>query len=300
VSRIRARVDVRAALPGESIPTFGVTLRKEGERVVGRIASMSERREPTSREVSGTDCSDVVDAVALIVTMAIAPGARIAGAPSPAARADFGSIASPNTNDSGSDSTQAPPAEKAEPSAGSKGDRPVFKLLASAQAEATLAYVPTTVLGVGGRIQIFRTSSYVGGPSLAIGFVTVPSIERQIDIGRASLGFNVGELFACPLSFSLSRAIAFLPCGRVDAGRIEATGMDIPNARTQNRVWASVGALGQIAFVPVKPLVIDAQASFIVPLTPYKFVFTSNPESVIYGAQSVGFSTSIAIGVMFL
>jgi hypothetical protein len=138
----------------------------------------------------------------------------------------------------------------------------------------------------------------VGGPSLAIGFVTVPAIERQMDVGRASLGFDVGELFACPVSFALSRAVAFLPCGRVDVGRIEAAGMEIPNARTRHLVWASVGALGQLAFVPVKPLVIDAQASFILPLTPYKFVFS--PESVIYGAQSVGFSTSLAIGVMFL
>jgi len=292
VSRIRARVDVRTARPGEPITTFDVTLRNEGDKIVGRIASTGERSEPTSREVSGTDCSDVVDAVALIMTMAIAPGARIA--PSAAARANFGSMGNPNTPDI------APPpmSEKPEPATAKPSDAARFRFLASAQAEATLAYVPTTVVGAGGRIQMFRSASYVGGPSVAIGFVSVPSIERQMDVGRASLGFDVGELFACPLSFAWSRAVTFLPCGRIDVGRISATGMDIPNAHSESLLWASAGVLGQIAIVPVKPLVIDAQASLIVPLTPYKFIFKD--DSVIYGAQSVGFSTSLALGVMFL
>jgi hypothetical protein len=294
VSRIRARVDVRAARPGETIATFGVTLRNEGDKVVGRIASTSDRSEPTSREVSGTDCSDVVDAVALIVTMAIAPGARIA--PSPAARAAFGSIDNPNAPDT--ISAQSAAAEKPEPMTEKPSEGARFRLLASAQAEATLSFLPTTVFGAGGRLQLFRSASYVGGPSVAIGFVSVPSVERQMDIGRASVGMNVGELFACPVSFAWSRAVTFFPCGRVDVGKISATGMDIPNAHGESLLWASVGALAQVAFVPVKPLVIDAQASFIVPLTPHKFVF--NPDSVIYSAQSVGVSTSLALGVMFL
>src|SRR5258705_8793531 len=73
VSRVRARVDVRDALPGETVPTFGVTLLADGDKVIARIASVNERSEPTSRVVNGTDCGEVSDAVALIVAMALSP-----------------------------------------------------------------------------------------------------------------------------------------------------------------------------------------------------------------------------------
>src|SRR3982751_5425421 len=57
VSRLCAAGDVRGARPPEPIAPFGGTLRNEGDKVVGRIPSTSDRSEPTSREVSGTDCS---------------------------------------------------------------------------------------------------------------------------------------------------------------------------------------------------------------------------------------------------
>jgi len=96
----------------------------------------------------------------------------------------------------------------------------------------------------------------------------------------------------------LSPAVTLLPCARFDLGQVNAAGSDIPGARSATRTWSSAGALGQVAFVPVKPLVIDAQASLLVTLTPYTFVFS--PNSVIYGPPSVAFSASLAVGVMFL
>src|SRR6266545_4152074 len=283
-SRIRARVDVRRASSVESVPTFGITLEDAGQRIIGRIASVSERREPTSREVSGADCSDVVDAVALIVSMAISPGA-----------AKVGSVSERPSDDALRDAGSAP--EKSAPVA-SAVERPRLRLLGSGQAEATFGYVPGALLGAGARLQLFRTSQYLGGPAVALGFVATPTTERTLPQGRATLKFTAAEVFVCPISFAISASVHLLPCGRVDIGQVKGEGTGIANARSENRLWSSVGALGQIAFVHVRPLVVDGQASILVPLTPYEFIF--EPNSVVYEAPRVGFSASIAIGVMFL
>jgi hypothetical protein len=282
VSRVRARVDVRAAAPAETVPTFGVTLLAEGDRVVARIASVNERSEPTSRVVSGTDCSDVADAAALIVAMSLSPLAGIAPADPTAPAAE---------NHAPERDTSA--AETPRPANAAR-----IKLLGSALAETAIGYVPAALFAPGARLQLFRTSEYVGGPSLAVGFAALQPTERTLPEGRATVSFDVGELFACPLSFALGPSVTVLPCARFDFGQVNASGSDIPGARSASRTWSSAGALGQIVFVPVRPLVIDAQASLLVPLTPYTFVFA--PYSVIYGAPSVAFSGSLAIGVMFL
>jgi hypothetical protein len=284
VSRVKARVDVRAAAPGETVPTFGVTLLADGERVIARIASVNERSEPTSRVVSGTDCSDVADAVALIVAMSLSPSLR--------ANPTDGPLPSPLEPKPPERDTSAP--EKTAPT-----EAPRLRLLGSVVAEAAIGYVSEqTLFAPGARLQLFRTSAYVGGPSIALGFAAVQPAERQLDAARATVSFNVGELFACPISFALGQIGAVLPCARLDVGQMKASGSGIPGARDDSRTWSSAGVLGQVALVPVKPLVIDAQASFLVPLTPYRFIFT--PESVIYGAPSVAFSASLAVGVMFL
>ena len=283
-SRIRARVEVRRASATEPVPTFGITLADEGQRIIGRIASMSERREPTSREVSGTDCSDVVDAVALIVSMAISPSAAVRDGVSAQAPED------PMRDTGQATKTNEPVA--------AIDERPRLRLLGSAQGEATFGYVPTALLGAGVRLQLFRTSEYLGGPAVALGFVATESTERSLPQGQATLSFNVGELFLCPTSFAVLASVHVLPCGRVDIGQVRAEGTGIPNPRNEKLLWSSVGALGQIAIVPVKPLVIDAQASILFPLTPYEFIF--EPNSVIYEAPRVGFSGSIAVGLMFL
>jgi hypothetical protein len=269
VSRVRARVEVRDARPGEPVATFGVTLLTEGDKVIARVASTNEKSEPTSRVVNGTDCAEVADAVALIVAMALEPP-KVEPAPAPEPR-------------------DAPPPP---------APTPRLHLLGSAMFETAIGYASATQFAPGARLQLFRTNAYVGGPSIALGFAAVQPTERPVLDGRATVSFNVGELFACPLSFALAASLTLLPCARFDLGQVTAKGTDIPGARGSTRTWASAGALGQLAFVPVRPLVIDVQASLLVPLTPYTFVFA--PDSVVYGPPSVAFSASLAVGIMFL
>jgi hypothetical protein len=92
--------------------------------------------------------------------------------------------------------------------------------------------------------------------------------------------------------------MTFLPCGRVDMGRLNAVGHDIAGARSRNLLWLSAGVLGELMWVPVRPIVVDWQAAVLFPLTPYEFVF--DPNSVVYSAPWIGLSTSMGIGFTFL
>jgi hypothetical protein len=126
----------------------------------------------------------------------------------------------------------------------------------------------------------------------------VLTADHTHDGGRASLSFDVGQLFACPVSVELAHSVALNPCARLDLGRVVAEGTDVANPRTEKLFWASAGPIGQLVLVPVKPLVIGLEASVLFPLTPYKFIFS--PDSVVYEAPRVGFSASLGVGVMFL
>ncbi|HEV3193710.1 MAG TPA: hypothetical protein VGY54_24560, partial [Polyangiaceae bacterium] len=172
-----------------------------------------------------------------------------------------------------------------------------IRLLGSGQAEVTLGYLPSALVAAGARLQVFRTHAYASGPSIAIGFSAAQPVERDLSIGHAHLALTTGELFVCPVSTDLAPSLSVRPCARLDIGQLKAEGSGIPGARGEDLLFSSAGALGQMSFVPVKPLVIDAQASVLFPLTPYEFIF--KPDSVIYRAPTVGFSASIAVGVMF-
>src|SRR5215471_10672467 len=89
VERIQARLPLRLAGDAEPVPSFAVVVRSRGEVLVGQVASTSDTGETATREVTGANCSDVVDALALIVTMALAPSPR----PEVAASADAGAAA---------------------------------------------------------------------------------------------------------------------------------------------------------------------------------------------------------------
>jgi len=293
VSRIRARVDVRPARPGETVPTFAVTVQADRDRVVGRIASMNERSEATGREVTGTDCADVIDAAALIVAMGLSP--QTSGS-APTRTESFAPAATGVMTENAGASGRAPTSPAEAPTAKS-GSSAHLRLLGSGQAEATFGYWPSPLVAVGARLQVIRTRAYASGPSIAVGFAAAQPVERDLLMGHARLALTTGELFVCPLSVDLAPSLNLRPCARFDLGQLKAEGSGIPGAHGKELVFSSAGVLGQVSFVPVEPLVVDAQASVLVPLTPYEFKF--DPDSIIYRAPFLGLSASLAMGVMF-
>jgi len=138
--------------------------------------------------------------------------------------------------------TLPPPTNEQPPTPVAAGPRAQWKALGSAMVEGAYVYAPTASVGLGARLQVFRSTSYVGGPSIALGYSSVLRTQRVTDAGGvASLGFDVGQLFVCPASVALHASVTLLPCARLDVGQLRALGSDVANARDEKRTWRQRG-----------------------------------------------------------
>jgi hypothetical protein len=306
LARMRARIDVRKATGDEASRRFLVTVSVEVTRFIGTITSIDTHGEPSARALDGTNCADVVDALALVAVMALHPELRAGGAGAESGLA--AEVAIPTSANVGATvAVASAPLPKSDQQSSTREDVPRapadhgerrLHLLGGLNAEATLGYVPAALLGTSARLELIDVSRRVVSSAFAIGLTSIRPTERQLPEGSAALSWTLGQLLACPVHFGLSASVSLLPCARVDIGRLKAVGQDIPGARSANLLWLSGGVLAQIAWIPVRPLVVDWQAAVLFPLTPYEFVFEQGP--VIYGAPWIGISTSIGLGIIFL
>jgi hypothetical protein len=302
VSRIRTRTDVRMAVGVERARTFVVTINADGPRVIGTITSVNALGEPSARALGGADCTEVVDALALVAAMTLHPELQANEAPA-GAREPVPAAA--NVPPVAAVPTPRPPEAIAREVDGNSGasesprvEANRFHLQGGGLAELTFGYVPTVLLGTSARVELLDVSQRVVNSAFGIAVSAVRPTERTFGDASASLTWTLGQLTACPVHFGLSSSISLLPCGRLDAGRLNAVGQNIAHATGRNLFWSSAGVLAKIAWIPVRPLVVDWQGAVLLPLTPYEFVF--EPSSVLYGAPWIGFSTSVGVGLMFL
>jgi hypothetical protein len=298
VARIQARLPLRIALENEPAPLFAVVVHPRGDILLGQVASTTDTGEVATREVTGANCNDVIDALALIVTMALGPS------PVPDVVADqAGSASAGKSGSSGIAAIESPgnpelPPEPERPEAATDTRRAAeYRLAASLQGSLTVGYVPAALPGTGARVQLLRRrGEHLGAQAVAVGLSAIPSTERGLAEGRAKLSWTVGQLSLCPASLSLSGSMSLLACGRLDIGSLRAEGDQIAHPRTKALLWSSLGAEAEMSWVPIDPLIVGGQAAVLFPLTSYRFVF--DPDTVAYGAPRVGLSVSLSAGVL--
>lgn len=225
----RARFDV--ARPGErrfdvhieaGTPVRGALVVARGDSVEGR------------RVVEADRCSDVDDALALMVALAIDPQASLLPA-------DAGSAAPPESTPLPAEPASARPAVQPTP-------LPPAPPLAHESATAA------------------RGESRPG-PVHARGSVDAAG-------GAASFTWTVGRLDGCGLAWPPPGASAhLLACARLEAGALDAVGSGIVGARDSTRTWLAMGPLLRVEWAILGPLYVDADVAPMFRVTADRFYF---------------------------
>ena len=238
--RVAARVwerstRARAALPGEFARAFRVTLALDADGSVGRVDFVDAEGAPVTRSVRGASCDEVASGIALVTALAID------------ARTEPGvSDATP----AASPPARATPIMAPAPLAASPPTRPVTTSAPSrAQLTAGIGGGYVGWLGPGGGVgvDVFVAAALSErGPALRLSGLHVLASGSA---GARAARFRAwgGRVDVCPLT-AVTGVFFFQPCGGVDFGSLQASGVKSAALRTEGREAALdallIGRLG--------------------------------------------------------
>lgn len=306
--------------------TFEVTL-ESGAHPSGRLTVRRGGVVEGTRDVHADTCTDVADALALVVALAIDPSllaGPVASAPSSATTSPSTSSpapsAAPSAVPSAAPSTEpapsAPPAPappipappprpvartvlRAPPPAPSTPAQPpqVHMLFVGVDVVLATGVLPTTLVAVSPEVGWRSKVASVFAPSVSLSFLHGTSGLLSVPGGDASFTWNVGRVDGCALSWPHAPTHV-LGCLRIEAGALDAAGSQVTLPQKSSRGWFAAGPVVRGEWEILAPLFVGAQAGVMLRGTADRFFFP--PDNTIDQVPIVGLEASAGLGVNFL
>ena len=274
VARLCARTSrARIARAGESARTFTIVV-DAGPPASGRVVvhGADDASEGT-RQVRAASCTDVADALALMVALAIDPQAA---APERAASARPSPPEPPAPSASSAPAAVQPSADDEALSAG--GD---FVAVTDVTPQVLLAGSPY----VGWRAPAVGWFE----PSFRLAFVRAGTPALDVPGGTAAFTWTVGRADACPIA--LPRGVVRV----VECVRLEAGSLQVEQAL---RPWVAVGPVVRAGWSFLSWAFVEGEAGVLVHVTQDRFYFTGQPTA--YEVHLLGGTVGVGVGVHFL
>jgi hypothetical protein len=277
VARVRARTTkVRLAWAGEAARAFTVAVEKT-PAPLGRVIVENRDHSEATRQVQADTCADVVDALALVVALAVDP---MAMSPTEAA------------------SPQAPPAApspSARQPAHLPGDGGVFGGVDVALASDV---EPRIVVAGSPYVGWRATGARLFAPSLRLAFILATTGMIPLTGGTAAFTWTVGRLDGCPIAWPRG-ALRVAECMRLEAGALEAAaGTEVSGPRTVLRAWVAAGALARAEWSFFPPVFVDIEAGALVRVTQDRFYFSPG-NTPAFDVPPLGATAGVGVGVLF-
>jgi hypothetical protein len=302
----QARMESAAGIrfvDGSATRTFAVRI-DEGTPLVGRLVVRRGDVDEGSREVRANRCSALVEALAVVVALAVDPNAMLEG--------DAGSTTSQPAPLTAGDlpvASNLPPPPIAPPD-----KRLDAAAIPEAQQSAPRAVEPRT-LYVGADVALATAvsphtlvgpSPYVGlrfgnpgrfQPGLKVAFLYADSGSIEAASGSASFHWAVVRADGSALLWSLGPA-HLLACLRVEGGALTADGASVPGAASRMRAWVAFGPVLRAEWALLGSLFLDADVAAMLHVTDDRFYF--GPDATVYDVPLVGVEAAAGLGVHFL
>lgn len=300
VARVRA-ITRRWALVADGSPAVRTirVLVTEGPRETGGKLTIAAPDGATSeREISGPSCSEVSEALAVMVAVAIDPRA---GAPRDADERpaeDAGPSAAPVERPR-VQARRPRPSRPAQPPRQPPAGGP--RLSVDLRAETTSAVIRGGLYGVGASARLdlrgpeARRGVQIAAPSLAIGLRQSLPKERALRGGSVDVSWTAANVRLCPIRVVIDIVAEVSPCAETNIGVLRASARGFAEARDLSTVWLDVG--GSIwGTVSLSDRVFFSSTLFVtMPLSRQPFVLASGarvatvPPLGVFGGVGLGF-----------
>ena len=270
--------------------TYAVVLSVDGAHARGTLRVEEENR-TSVRDISGTTCDEIAEGLALILALVIDPGARTERArdlPPPEQPPEVKhviSLPAPVGNDSDATSSA-----RVAPQAWQRS----LNLAAAAVARGAIA--PGTATS--GRFYAEGGFDRHGdvSPHLRLSFDYARSSSAVESVGTARFTWIAGTAQVCHAEQVLERTLSVPICAGFEWGRIQASGVDAPNAQTQKETWLALDAELGLRWSPWSaPVFVDFEAGLQLPLNRARFYFA--PNTTVYTTPRISQFVGLGAGV---
>jgi hypothetical protein len=245
---------IRPAAPGELAASVSVTIERRNGQSAGTLEVEGDGVPGFTRAVEANTCSDVVQAMALVLALAFDPDA-LAGAPAAPEPAPVAAVRAPRV--------RAPVAE------------PRHERAAAGLQGAFLGAIAPSLRPVAGVFVAYQSLlAPVLRPRVELSLWLSPDDDFRGPSGRVTLGFLGAQLTACPVGarFGGGRFEA-MPCVAFAAGQLVGEGDPaLPVQHLERRVWSAVMAQGSLRWEITDRLFLQASSAVGVTLTRAEFV----------------------------
>jgi hypothetical protein len=289
---------LRPAEPGESALTFLVNISLTVEGVRGQVAIREPNGSLSLRDVPGSDCSEVLSAMALIAALTVDPLARPDREVPVAARRRRAPLPPPALAPSRPPSTR--PAPAAEPE--NPGGPTSIGLGAGARVNAHGAVMPELAIGAGAYIEVVSKRRGAVSPSLRVGAIFSRHGGFQTELANganatAEFEWLTGRVELCPVRLGSAAGISLRPCVYFDAGRLKASGSEVLPAREKSVLWTAGGAELALEARLLGAVSAGAEVGILLPFRRDRFFFV--PERTAHEISAIGVSAGLGLGLHF-
>jgi hypothetical protein len=313
IARVRVRTTKAQLVPAGTGAGEGRAFDVEvdaGHPAYGRLTVGNPEHPEGTRRVQAETCEDVVDALALMVALAIDPRVPASAAtsspptpeagppsvaeatvPPPVAPAVTGPRLDPNRT------SVARAALEDSPRGRSSDGNAQHVLMAGLDATLDVGVSPVTLVGLSASVGWQSRGAAPFSPALRAALDRAQSATLSLPKGTAAFTWTVGRLDACPVAGVL-HSFRITACARIEVGMLDVAGGDIVGAQTKHRLWLSSGAFARGEWTFFEPLFLNVEAGANVRVTNDRFYFL--PDTTVYQVPLVGLSAAGGLGAHFL
>jgi hypothetical protein len=292
---------LRPAEPGEPALTFLVNIGRTVEGARGQVAIREPDGNLSLRDVPGSDCPEVLSAMALIAALTVDPLARPDREVPVAARRrrpQSTRPALPLPRKGPPRAVPPPPTQAAEPE--SRGA--ALGLGTGARVNAHGSVMPELAVGVAAYIEVVSRRSGLFSPSLRVGavFSRHGGFETELASGTnatAAFEWLTARVELCPVRLGSAKRISLRPCAYFDAGRLKGSGSNVSPKREKSVFWTAAGAELSLEARLIGALTAGAEVGILLPFRRDRFFFV--PERTAHEISAAGLSAGLGLGLHF-
>jgi len=258
--------------------TFTVTLSKRPDArppsYRGELLLRTPGGAPSNREVTGVNCAEVAEAIAVVIAIELGPEQREPTRPAA------------NTTAEGTKAV-SPPASRWRWAVAAGGGF-IGALSDTVSAEARLA------------LALRRNATALLSPEFRAGFVYADGRRVENEAGVIELRLFGVTFEGCPLRARLTQRLSLEPCGKVVLAVRAATGgpPSNPSAELNQGSWVDVGGLLRALYDISDAAWIEISAEGFAPMVRDRFS-TFAPSMAVFAVPRVGARAAIGLGIHF-
>jgi hypothetical protein len=263
----------RIAGEAEQARTFQITLEEtDPGSITGNLVVLDEGAELAKRSIRAESCNEAAEALAFITALSIDPRAESAPTALPSARGTDAAAQPPTVAP-----TQAPRSASGERLGAATRTAGRSQWSGGLGVEVLGLATPDVVIGLRAVVGWRWDTDRLVSPAVRLSILRSFDTSVVASATRSSFSWTFGRLEVSPLRLGSRLSGELAPF--VDFGVLTGEGSGTTHTFSPTSPWITVGALGRVAFRPIRHVILEGYGGGLLPLFRKTFYYDALPGS---------------------